>query len=316
MQPGTLACRSKGASKKGDDMAVLGKGNAHGACSLLHAAALGYGAGMALDLPVTVRLLDRPSKREVSDDDGVLEALLSAWMNAGHPLPEGFDRDDLHWGVNSKIPKKQGLKSSAAICVAALRALCSATNTTLQPAEMVSLAAEAQTSAGVSLTGSIDDAWACMTPGWKLVDVQAPIAEGVLMDEAGLSEEDWAVLLVLRGPRPQQPTLEDFASQVMAFQQALVALQENNPLVAMTWNGRGTVAALRDAEGRKMANDSFMNSARAAGISGSGPALVIVIPAQQTPTIERIKSWYSTRFPDAKIVETTFLSTEIEDELE
>ena len=92
-------------------MAVLGKGSAHGACSLLHAAALGYGANMALDLPITVRLLDRPSKRDVKDEDGVLDALLSAWMDANHPLPNGFERDDLHWGVNSKSPKKQGLKS-------------------------------------------------------------------------------------------------------------------------------------------------------------------------------------------------------------
>ena len=68
-------------------MAVLGKGNAHGACSLLHAAALGYGANMALDLPMTVRLLDRPSKREVNDEDGVLDAVLTAWLEAGHPFP-------------------------------------------------------------------------------------------------------------------------------------------------------------------------------------------------------------------------------------
>ena len=62
----------KGRLRRGETMAVLGKGNAHGACSLLHAAALGYGANMALDLPMTVRLLDRPSKREVNDEDGVL----------------------------------------------------------------------------------------------------------------------------------------------------------------------------------------------------------------------------------------------------
>ena len=65
-----------------------------------------------------------------------------------------------------------------------------------------------------------------------------------------------------------------------------------------------------------MANDSFMNSARSAGISGSGPALVIVVPAQQTPTVERLKSWYSNRYPKAEIIETSFLSDEIEDELE
>ena len=197
-------------------MAVLGKGSAHGACSLLHAAALGYGANIALDLSITVRLLDRPSKREVVDDDGVLQALMAAWTGAGHPLPEGFELDELHWGVVSKIPKAQGLKSSAAMCIAALRALCNATETELTPEAMVALAADAQTNAGVSLTGSIDDAWACMTPGWKLVDVQAPIEEGVLMDEPGLPEDEWVVLLVLRGPREVRPTLEDFASQVTA----------------------------------------------------------------------------------------------------
>ena len=289
-------------------MAVLGKGQAHGACSLLHAAALGYGAAMALDLPVTVRLLDKPSKREVFDGDGVLKALLEAWIAEGHSLPAGRAEEDIHWGIKSDVPKKQGLKSSAAVCIAALRALCNATDTSLSDHELVALAANAQIAAGVSLTGSIDDAWACLHPGWKLIDVQAPISEGVLMDEAGPSPEDWIVLLVLRGPRKSQPVLEDFASQLTAFQEALGALQTNNPLVAMTWNGRGTVAALRDIEDRKMANDSFMNSARAAGVSGSGPALVIVVPSQQGPTLERIKTWYTMRYPQAELIETRFLS--------
>lgn len=297
-------------------MAVLGKGTAHGACSLLHAAPLGYGSAMALNLPITVRLLDRPSKREVMDSDGVLNHLLDAWLTAGLPLPEGFEREDLHWGVNSKIPKKQGLKSSAAVCIAGLRALCRATDESLEPSAMVRLAAETQLAAGVSLTGSIDDAWACMTPGWKLIDVQAPIEEGVLIENDGLDPDEWVVLLVLRGERKEQPVIEDFAPHVHAFQQALKALQEGNPLVAMTWNGRGTVAALRDIEGRKMANDSFMNSARASGVSGSGPALVIVIPGNQSPTISRVKSWYSTRYKEVNIIETTFLSSENEDELE
>ena len=81
-------------------MAVLGKGTAHGACSLLHAAPLGYGSAMALDLPITVRLLDRPSKREVDDSDGVLNHLLDAWLAAGLPLPQGFERDDLRHDVH------------------------------------------------------------------------------------------------------------------------------------------------------------------------------------------------------------------------
>lgn len=297
-------------------MAVLGKGSAHGACSLLHAAALGYGACMALNLPITVRLLDRPSKRDVNDPDGVLVQLLNAWQEAGHPLPEGYTADELHWGVNSKIPPKQGLKSSAATCIAALRALENATENTLEPHDRVHLAATAQLAAGVSLTGSIDDAWGCMTPGWKLIDVQSPVSEGVLLEHEGLSSDEWIVLLVLRGQREHQPELADFEPHLPAFQQALEALQAQNPLVAMTWNGRGIAAALRDIEGRKMTNDSFMNSARAAGITGSGPALVLVVPQNMRPAVDRIKTWYTGRYRGVEILETSFLSHEGDDELE
>ena len=90
-------------------MGVLGKGSAHGACSLLHAAALGYGASIALDLPMTVRLLDKPSKRDVHDHDDLFTSILQVWLDAGLELPEGFSRDELHWGVNSKVPQQQGL---------------------------------------------------------------------------------------------------------------------------------------------------------------------------------------------------------------
>ena len=297
-------------------MAVLGKGMAHGACSLLHAAALGYGASIALDLPVTVRLLDRPSKRDVNDPDQLLKHILQQWLDDGHPLPEGFTTEDLHWGVNSKIPQKQGLKSSAAICVAAFRALSKATEVELGDADIVGLSGRAQLAAGVSMTGSIDDAWACATPGWKLVDPQAPVEEGVLLQGDGPTHEDWTVLLLIRGEREHILTFDDFEPHLGAFQQALTALQEGKELVALTWNGRGMVGALKDIEGRKMANDSFVNSARAAGLSGSGPAVAIVVSNQFQPTIERITSWYNMRYKDVSILKTTFLTNETDDELE
>jgi shikimate kinase len=271
---------------------------------------------MALNLPITVRLLDRPSKRDISDPDGLLDRLLEAWQAAGQPLPEGYNAEELHWGVNSKIPAKQGLKSSAATCIAALRALENATEIRLEDHERVHLAATAQLAAGVSLTGSIDDAWGCMTPGWKLVDVQAPIEEGVLLEDEGLASDEWIVILVLRGPREHQPQLSDFEPHLPAFQQALDALQARNPLVALTWNGRGIAAALRDIDGRKMTNDSFMNSARAAGITGSGPALALVIPENQRAAVDRIKTWYTGRYKGIEILETSFLSLEGDDELE
>ena len=162
-------------------MAVLGKGSANGGCSLLHAAGLGYGASVALDLPVKVRLLDKPSKRGPPDDpDGLLQAVLETWGAQDMEFPNELEPDQLHWRVDSSIPMRQGLKSSSATAVAALRALCDASNTVLDEAALVELAVSAQIQAGVTITGSVGDTWAAATSGWKLVDSQAPVREGVL----------------------------------------------------------------------------------------------------------------------------------------
>ncbi len=149
-------------------MAVLGQGTAHGACSLLHAAGTGYGVSMALDLPILVRVLDKKSKREVHDEDGVLPHIVEAWKAAGHSLP--IEQENLHWAVQSKIPAREGLKSSSALCVAAVRALCDSTDISLDLTDIVAIAVDAQLRAEITLTGSIDDTWACATGGWKLVN--------------------------------------------------------------------------------------------------------------------------------------------------
>ena len=287
-------------------MAVLGTGTANGGCSLLHAAGLGYGASLALDLPVKVRILDKKSRRDVEDPDGLLEQIVIAWKNAGLKLPT----DEIFWSIKSEIPPRQGLKSSSAISVAAIRALCDATDSTLDNADIVDIAAAAQLAAGVSITGSFDDSWAAIEGGWKLVDTNAESArQGLLLESEGPKSEDWKVLILLRGDRDKRPALEDFTFHQQAFSQALTALQDGKDLVALTWNGRGVVGALNDQSGRRLTNDAFVNGARAAGISGSGTAIVIFAPAISTPTIERLIRWYE-KFDDMEIIETSVINAD------
>jgi shikimate kinase len=289
-------------------MAVLGTGTANGSCSLLHAAGLGYGASLALDLPVKVRLLDKEPKKELADPDGLLNAVTDSWVSAGHGLPEG----DLFWSVKSKIPPRQGLKSSSAVAVAAIKALCDATGTELENADIVDIAASAQLASGVSITGSFDDSWAAIEGGWKLVDTNAPDARsGLLLESQGPRSEDWSVILLLRGPRDERPVLEDFTYYQQAFSQALTALQEGKDLVALTWNGRGVIGALNDNTAKRLANDAVMNGARAAGITGSGPALAIFAPAISKSTIDRLHNWYK-KFDDVEVMETTIINAEFE----
>lgn len=290
-------------------MAVLGQGTAHGACSLLHAAGTGYGASMALDLPILVRVLNKKSKREVHDNDGLLPHIVAAWVAAGHALP--VEKDNLHWAVQSKIPAREGLKSSSALCVAAVRALCDSTDTTLELDELVAIAVDAQLRAEITLTGSIDDTWACATGGWKLINANEPdVAQGVLLEGNGPAKEDWMVLLISRGPRDVRPSLEDFLPHQQHFVQALNAIQDGNELVALTLNGRGVIGATKDHRARILANDALVNGARSAGLSGSGTALVIVIPIQLEGVIQRLKMWYENKHPEFTIIETRFKNPE------
>lgn len=297
-------------------MAVIGTGQAHGACSLLHAAGTGYGASLSLDLPVIVKALDRPSKRELNDPDNLLSAVVDTWVENELPLPDGLEKDDIHWAVASKIPQSRGLKSSAATSVAAVKALCEATQTSLDDADIVSLSSQAQIASGVSITGSIDDSWACLTKGWKLIDANAEdISSGVIMEGSGLNPDDWIVLIAAREPRKSRPQLEDFAPMFNEFEKALIALQQGELLNCLTINGRAMCAVTNDIQGRKIANDAFINGARSSGLSGSGPAVVIVVPSLVRSSADRIKSTLQRLMPAEQIIETKFLAMD-SDELE
>ncbi len=295
-------------------MTILGSGQSHGACSLLHAAGTGYGSSMALDLPVAVRLLDRPSKRDLEDPDGLLDSVMKIWVSSGYDLPNGLQPEQLFWAVASKIPPKQGLKSSAAVSIAALRSLCDATGIELEVHRLVELCAQSQFDAGVSLTGSIDDAWACATKGWKLIDVNAEsIESGVIMEGKGPESDDWFVTIVVRESRTKSPTLEDFQPFFNDFQQALSAIQEGDLLNAITWNGRAMSGVLEDSDGRRISNDAFVNGARSSGISGSGPAVIILSPSITPQTVNRLKRIFDNKQKKLTIIETKFLNSEGED---
>tara|TARA_B100001989_G_scaffold186738_1_gene136246 strand:- start:5086 stop:5985 length:900 start_codon:yes stop_codon:yes gene_type:complete len=297
-------------------MAVIGTGQAHGACSLLHAAGTGYGASIALDLPIIVKALDRPSKRQLEDSDDVLPAVVDAWVSNGLALPEGLEANDIHWAVASKIPQNRGLKSSAALSVAGIKALCEATNTDLSDFEIVSLSSQAQMNAGVSITGSIDDSWACLTKGWRLINANAEdIESGVVMSGPGPNPDDWIVLIAARDERKARPELENFAPLFQEFEKALIALQQGELLNCLTINGRAVCSVTNDLQGRKIANDAFINGARASGVTGSGPAVVIIIPSLVRSSAERIKSALSRLMSSDQIIETKFLSLDT-DELE
>ena len=274
-------------------MGVLGRGEGHGGISILHALGAGYGAAVSISLSTRVQLRDTPVKREPDDPHGLLLAVVETWSGAGLPMP---DAEELHWAVRSDIPSGRGLKSSAAMAVACIRALADATETSLENHQIVDLASSAQLACGCSFTGSVDDSWAAVEPGWKVVDPSRPAAEGVLM-QGEIEDPD-------RGPRVIQPDPERFQAAAGQFQQAISAVEQQQIFNAMIHNGRAVATALGDGMGRKTCNDMGILGSRVSSISGSGPAIALIIPSSQESTVRRVKKTLEPR--EWEILETTF----------
>ena len=283
-------------------MGLLGIGEAHGACSVLHAGALGIGASMALDLPMTVRLRDNPPKRFPKDLDNVLADVVDVWEEAQLPLPD--DREELYFGVQSDIPMGQGFKSSAALAVAALRALEDSVDGHMDVADLVDMAAIAQNRAKVALTGSKDDAWACAEGGWKVIDPQKMGREAILREGFGPSEDEYLAFCVSRPDAERQgpQDVSIFDHHRPAFEKSLKALDGGEALVALTWNGRAVAGALNDHEGRRIANEAMVRGARAAGLSGWGPGLVIFMGPSNQPALDSVWQLWESR--GYEVVET------------
>ena len=128
------------------------------------------------------------------------------------------------------------------------------------------------------------------------------------MEGPGLNPDDWIVLLACRNERPKKPELEDFIPFYQEFEKALIALQQGEILNCLTINGRAVCGVLNDIQGRKFSNDAFLAGARAAGMSGSGPAIAIIIPSVVRSSADRIISNFSKFFKDDLIIETKFIS--------
>ena len=154
-------------------MKVLGEGESNGAISILHALGLGRGCSIGIQLTTKVQIVE--DAVEIEDDrNGLLAAVEKCWRDRGLPTPDQFG-----WKVDSSIPIGQGLKSSSALSCAALRALNSCAWAGLSNSEIADIAANSQLISNCAKTGSMDDNWASLEPGWKLVDPTLSASESI-----------------------------------------------------------------------------------------------------------------------------------------
>lgn len=249
-------------------MKVLGKGKANGAISILHSLGLGKGCSIGIGLSTEVSLVDE--KTTISNDrHGLLSAVETCWRSEGLPFPEEFG-----WVISSDLPIGQGLKSSSALANAAFRALNAGSWTGLSDPDIADLSVAAQRIAKCTVTGSMDDTWASLQGGWKLVDPTLSSSDSIILE--GEIEEDYCVIIILRGRRRAIIAEDSFRLQGSIFERSLASIISGSPIDSLSSNGMAVAAATNDHLALRISNSLIASGAVASGITGSGPSICVL----------------------------------------
>ena len=249
-------------------MKVLGEGAANGAISILHSLGLGKGCSIGIELSTEVTLVDEETI--ISDDShGLLDAVEKCWRSEGLPIPDKFG-----WVIRSDLPIGQGLKSSSAVANAAFRALNNGSWTGLSDSEIADLSVAAQRIAKCTVTGSMDDTWASLQSGWKLVDPKLRSSDSIILQ--GEIEEDYCVIIILRGRRGAIIAEDSFRLQRPIFERSLASVISGSPIDSISSNGIAVAAATNDHLALRISNSLIAFGAVASGITGSGPSISVV----------------------------------------
>jgi len=280
---------------------MIGEAACFGAATMLNAIPTGKGCAFGIGLRVDVRVTLEKGASELEvvtepkvDSPELVRGCVRAVL--GH-----FQVPDVAGGrieVRSEIPVSRGLKSSSAVANATILAAARALGKTIDDQTLLVLGAEEAIRARVSLTGAFDDACACYFGG--LVLTENAKRKILLKDKL---ERGLKVLLHI--PKRQIPkrdlTTEMFARAIPDANRALDLILQGHYFRALDLNG----AAISRVLGLdpRIAQEAKKVGAVAAGITGTGPATVILC---RENALDRVRSVVDTG--DAELRLTTLNS--------
>ncbi|HSV42055.1 MAG TPA: shikimate kinase, partial [Methanomassiliicoccales archaeon] len=184
--------------------------------------------------------------------------------------------------TRSQIPISKGLKSSSCAANAIIKATLKALGEDMPVLQAVKMGCECAKQAGVSVTGAFDDACASMLGGVVLTDnLRYQLIERERMDDS------LAVLIHVPDYQIRKGTLplERIRAQADLVGLAYILASRGQYRTAMKLNGI-IYASVLGVDPAVM-HEAMAKGAVAAGLSGTGPATVILAPRE---TAESLKS--------------------------
>ena len=251
-----------------------------GAATIVNAIATGRGAAFGITLEAGVQL-------GVSKGDGGIEV---EGTSEGRELVAGCIQavaDSIGIGpvegiasVRSDIPISRGLKSSSAVTNASVLGASRALEAGLTDEAVLSIAIDESIRAGVTVTGAFDDAAACFHGGVAVTDNDR---RKILRSDA--ISEPFEVVMHVPARRISKAgvTREMFANHRSGFEEALRLALKGDYVEAMRLNSRLCSEVLDVSN--EVAETAMGRGATAAGITGTGPATVILCQSNRAADI-------------------------------
>lgn len=252
---------------------MTGRGQSHGSVTIINAMPCGIGATMGVDLSTSAQFSISGDTKEVvirndpgEDDSMARICVRKAFEAIGADEPEGWSLR-----IESEIPVSRGLKSSSAACNAILRAVFDEMSHSMEPINLIRLGVGCAREAGVTVTGSFDDACGCGIGGLVMTDNRCD----TVLAAKDVPEYDVMVHVPEFKIRKTGLPLDRLKAAAPDIER-IIRYAMDDPFRAMTENGRIISAASGlDNNIAEMALDA---GALGAGISGSGPAVAIILP--------------------------------------
>jgi len=250
-----------------------GEGRAGGAVSIVNAISTGLGSALGVDFE-TVAVVEEAegetvlvNRDQVGDDSLVREVVRVVAERAG------FGGVGFRVLTDSDIPVGVGLKSSSSAAVAVGLAVLDALGASMGVEDFLAAVADASQGSGVSVTGAMDDAAACMLGGVVLTD---NLGRRILR----LDSVEGGLMVAVLVPE-QRIYTRDFRRELLSpvkdlVMEAFRIAERGEYWRAMTLNGIVHAAAVGLSP--QPIIDALRAGALGAGISGTGPAVAAVAP--------------------------------------
>ena len=252
---------------------MTGRGSSHGSITVINAMPCGIGATIGAGLMTEAEFSVSGSGRTVrigndpgEDDTMARICVARAFAAAGMEEPENWNL-----ATKSQIPVSRGLKSSSAACNAIIRAVFDELSFEMDQEDLIRLGVQCAREAKVTVTGSFDDACGCGLGGLVMTSNRE---DRIL---ARKDVEDLDIIIHVPSFKIRKTGLPlDKLGEVAPEIRKVIDYAMDDPFRAMTENGRIISAA--SGVDNSVAKKAMSLGAMGAGMSGSGPAIAIVVP--------------------------------------